>query len=51
MWPHLSASLKLLKLGDIADMHLPAKFLRVLKCGQYIFYKLTENKTDHSILR
>lgn len=39
MWPHLSTSLKLLKLRDIADMHLPAKFLRVLKCGQYIFYK------------
>lgn len=28
MWPHLSTSLKLLQLRDIAEMQLLAKFLR-----------------------
>lgn len=33
-------------------MLLPANFVEVLKCGQYVFYKylkilVTENKPDH----
>lgn len=47
--PHLSNSLKLLKLKDIPDTHL-----QVLTCGQNVFYNLkkivTENKTEHSII-
>lgn len=55
MLQHTSTSLKLLKLRDIADMHLPAKRLRGTHVGpisilQILENLVTENKTKHPII-
>lgn len=53
--PHLSNSLKLLKLKDIPDTHLQVKILGGThvwsKCNlQFLKKIVTENKTEHSII-
>lgn len=39
IWQQLSTSLKCLKQRDIADMHLPAEYLKGTHVNQYVFYE------------